>query len=308
MATFDPDEAGKRADELIASGKTATDVAPEDLDIDGLNATGGENDDASGGEDFEHKYNVLQGKYNAEVTRLQEALSSALLERERLAARPTTDPVRAAVESKTGELEERIALLQAEYPNMFIGIDALITQKVTESIKPVQSAVENVAATTAKTERERYLETLDRSLPKWREVNRSPEFMEWLKQADRYTSVEKRSLLGQAYNSFNVETTKAFFEDFAKEKGLDLGVAASVDATPAMETHLLKREASFDISPTPAPGGAKPGGGKPTGIIQRADIETFYKDRAMGRFSGTEEEAVKTEARILRAVQEGRVR
>lgn len=316
--SFDPDKAGEAADKII-TGNTGSDpgggdpdLTPDDIDVAALTNDGaGEDDDPAAGVtskegDFEHKYNVLQGKYNAEIGRLQDALSTALLEKERMASRPETDPVRAMVDQRAADIEADITALQDEYPNLFRGLDALLTKKLTESLQPVRAEVANVAAVSAKTERERYLDALDTALAGWRDINVMADFKAWLELPDRYTGAPKKALLGQAYNSFNVESTKAFFEDFAREKGIELKPGATTATTAKPGQTAPKRGGSFDIAPTTT--GAPLNQQNQQGPVSRADIEQFYKDRAMGRFAGTEEDAVKYEAKIMKAVQDGKVR
>jgi hypothetical protein len=303
--SFDPDEAGKKADELIAAGKTSSDdIAPDDIDVDGLDES---DEDAPGDkgkeENFKHKYEVLQGKYNTEIPRLQAELSAALIEKERLANRGVDDPIKKAVDTKVDELEEEIKGLQEEYPNLFKGFDALITKRVNESLRPLQSTVDTVVESSARSEHQKYLDSLDRDMPAWRDINKSPEFKEWLNIKDRYSGVERLGLLSNAYRAFNVTLTKAFFEDFANEKGIKL----EGNSAPNVEVHARKREDSFDITPSGAPSNAAPKGNK-TGGVTREDIQTLYKDRATGRFVGTEEDFLKAEAKIFKAMQEGRVR
>jgi hypothetical protein len=304
------EDAGKRADELIAAGKTGSDdLTPDDLDLEALSDSEDQDQEDPDSEAWKHKYSVLQGKYNAEIGRLQDALSTTLLEKERLAARGTGDPIKEAVDRKVSDLEEQIAYIKEEYPNMFEGISALIDQKVSagiaEGLKPLATTVASVSAGQVRSDQEKYFESLDNDIGGWREINKSPKFLQWLQEADRYTGASRHELLSRAYNSMNVASTKAFFEDFAKESGMEITI--DTEKPPKMEVHARKSESSFDISPTSTSGRVDP---KPPkgNLVLRADIETFYKDRAMGRFAGTEEDAAKTEARILKAVQEGNVR
>ena len=308
MGNFNPDAVGSEADKLIAKAAEGSDINPEDLELGNDLPEDDPPPDGGDPEDFEHKYKVLQGKYNAEVGRLTEALSSALMDKERLSSRPPSDPARQAVEGRVDELEDKIKYIREEYPNLADGIDALMDRKLNAALdaklRPLQTSVASVTAGQVRSDREKYFEDLDRTLKGWRDINKSPKFLKWLEEEDRYTGQPRAALIRGAFDSFNTKATMAFFEDFAKESGMDIVLEGGA---PQMEVHKKKSEDRFDITPNTGGGRIDPKGQKGN-FVSRDEIETFYKDRAMGRFAGTEEEAAKIEGRLLKAVQEGRVR
>lgn len=245
-------------------------------------------------DDFKHKYDVLQGKYNAEMGRMNTMLSAAMLEKERLAAQVATPP--AATSFSDDVLiggDEDIEFLRSQYPDAYRGIEALVKKTSSELLKPV---AEGMAKTAADIRTERYLKDLDDRLPDWRKINDDPVFVDWLNRPDRYTGATKFQLIRDAFSKGDSTRTLAFFEDFLHDAN-----AGSPPPPPPPQ-----RQADTDIYPNSSPNPAPPAGEK--GIVYRADIDRFYKDRATGRFMGSEEDAAKIESRFFRAVKENKVR
>jgi hypothetical protein len=253
---------------------------------------------------FKHKYDVLQGKYNAETSR-QDAMITQLL-REKATAELEAENLRVSVRdpykpSDQDSFETEISKLESEFPSLTGGIKALIDKIVKEKIKPTEDRIESATNLSAKTAYDSFLRELDGAMSDWRTINVDPEFTAWLSEPDRYTGAAKMDLLKGAYSNMSVPQTLAFFEDFAASKGSGGGSQAldTGNSNPAPTTRK-------GIAPTNA-GGNLTSDTTPA-TITRADIANFYKLRAVDRWNGTEEEAAKYEARILKAVKEKKVR
>lgn len=286
------DEMGELADKLITEGRDQDD---EDIDIDDEDAPDADDDyltiedEPAVTEDFEQKYNVLKGKYDAETQRMTQMLSQTMAEKEALRLKfEANAPVR---KEDTFDSDPDIQNIITEYPSLAKGIEKLASKIVAEKIKKTEAAV---SERLNKTELDTYHSQLDAKVKDWRKINADPKFMEWLQVRDRYTGATRHELLMHSFNNFDAETSATFFSDYAKEKGL-----AVQSKKNAKETNMALDTAGNDLPPQ---------GGKKTGYISRADITQFYRDRAMGKFQGSEETAAKIEARILRAVKEGKVR
>ena len=251
---------------------------------------------------FEHKYNVLQGKYNAETGRLNTMLSAVFTEKEQLQAQLNTAPAPANPFSDDTVIagDQDIEFLKAQYPDAYPGIEALVAKRTAEIVKPVADTVASTAATMAKTEGDRYFETLDGKVNDWRTINNSPEFIAWLNTRDRYTGATKHQLLRDAFYKRDVERSATFFEDYLRETGA--APASNQPPPPPRSRQFVDTDAYPNNSGNPAPSTSE------KGIVHRSDIDRFYKDRATGQFIGTEDDAAKIESRFFRAIKEGKVR
>lgn len=287
------DEMGKFADDLITG--SGQDTKEDDIDLE---------DDDSGAdddyltidddpivpeEDFEHKYNVLKGKYDAETSRMTQMLSQTMAEKETLRLKAEANaPVR---REDTFDDDPNIQSIITEYPSLAKGIEALTNKIVASKLRQSEQVV---AERLAKTDRETYDTKLDAQVKDWRKINTDPKFLEWLQTRDRYTGATRHQLLLHALDQFDADTSANFFKDYMKETG-----AKAQSKQEAKELNMGLDNAGNDV-----PVGA----GKKTGYISKNDITQFYRDRAMGKFTGSDDEAAKIEARILRAVRDGKVR
>ncbi len=315
------EEAGQLADELIKAqsgnnmvqdeihddslpddSEIPLDETPEDEDEFNLDKL---NEEIPGLEtpspdDWEHKYQVLQGKYNTEIPRLSDMLSKQMEDNQKLTARiealeqrrqPELDDSQGAGETSDDDLKT----LAEQYPALYKGILAAAKQEASKASKKVEGKVDTIARDYQAERKLKYYKDLTDSVPNWEKINAHPVFIKWLNERDRYSGQTKQNLLNNAFNGNDVSTTVTFFTDFMKEKGIRNSNSQVRDAD--------------EIAPSGSSAGTggrivRPG----LTTITRAVIDKFYSDRARGRFSGTEEEARKFEARIMQAVRDGKVK
>lgn len=255
-------------------------------------------------EDYKHKYEVLKGKYDAEVPRLNQRLNETLklvdeLRQELLTLRQAKAQEEQRPPSKQSILEAlkqdpNIQFISHEYPDVWKGVESAIS-KVTEytigEIAKLQEKLSNTESRAIKTERDRFYDTLDLLCKDWESINVSPEFEAWLEVKDRYTGKTRRQLLLDAYNNFDAHTAANFFNDFLSEqKRIKEKPKETLNVAPKAKP-----------SPTPEP---KAG----VEYIDALEIEKFYRDLNNGLYRGREEEARKLEAKYEKAMVEGRIR
>lgn len=256
-------------------------------------------------DDFEQKYRVLQGKYTAELERMNSLLSSTLSERERLAAELDNIKSSKRLEEEPN-FEDDLEVLQSEYPTIAKGVKALLSKELSARIAKTEGMVSNLAETTSRVVEDKYISGLDSKVPYWRQVKDDERFAKWLAANDRYTGQPRYNLLVGADRSRNVDLVAAFYEDFAREAGMVGNESDASQSNPSAATRTKSQNYNQPISPStvgnPAPSTAS------KGFITRAEISQFYRDRALGKYNGTEEDAAKMEGRIMKAVREGKVR
>jgi len=252
-------------------------------------------------EDYEHKFNVLQGKYNAEVPAMAYELAQARQEIKEL-KKPKEEP---KVEPKVDlESNEKIKAFNTEYPDVVDAVK-LITNimlderlgRVDEKISKVEKTVGTVTETFGQNERERFKTDLDTDTDvgkEWRAMNKDPEFIRSLQGNDIYTGRTKNELLQDAWNRMDRAATLQFFKDFKATK----------PSRPAPTSKVKKDVDPMKIDP-PRGGSGGPDvdaieKGKATATL--AEIDKFYKDSAAGLYRGREAEFEKEERRLLKAI------
>ncbi len=278
---------------------------------------------------FEQKYKVLQGKYNAEVPRLQRTVneqSTAISElRQQLTATqsmlasfgqnrgaaPGAAPPAPAGNGKLVKDEE-----VREYGEDLTDFIRRVAQdsvmpEVSRRMQPMQQQVEqarNVAGQvmqqTAQTAQEKMFALLDAQVDGWRQQNEDGQFLEWLQLPDTYSGVARIDLLKQAYERYDGPRVVAFFRGYRNEHAV---VTPPPAAAP--EPGAPQRKLEDFVTPGAAKAGTtvtQEGAGKR--IWTQAEIKRFYDECTAGKFKTNPERRKQLESDIVSAAREGRVR
>lgn len=283
-------------------------------------------------EGWEHKYRVLQGKYNAEVPRLQHQVNeqSTVIEQLRQQMTATQGMLSAFAQNRVAAPGSQSSapaapsrLVKDEEVKEFgedltdfikrVAQDAILPA-VEQRLQPVQQQVAEMRGVSEEDRRralqaahEQLVATLDREIPDWRQQNNDPLFLEWLTQADSYSGVTRKALLTQAYEGFDAPRVIAFFRGYRNENAVVTPPAGA--AAPAPQPGASQRTLDDFVAPgAPKPGttSAPNGAGKRTWT--QAEIQHFYTAAAAGQFRNNKQRRDEIEREIHAAVTEGRVR
>jgi DNA uptake protein ComE-like DNA-binding protein len=242
-------------------------------------------------EDWKQKYYVLKGKYDAEVPRLVHELGELKSAVKDLQTKPA--PEKKAEETQDDLLgDPSIKYLHDEYPDVFNALVAFNKKTGTpkQGIDPsVEERISRVEQSTVRTVEERFVNDLNKFVPDWESINQDP-----------LTGYSRFSLATAAQNSLNGKRVAAFYNGFKKSFGIETD--SDEEKTPPA--------GKKDMSKYVAPGTSKSGQvstQQNDGTITREFINKFYKDSAAGRYEGRTDEANKIEAKINKALVEGRI-
>lgn len=280
---------------------------------------------------WEQKYRVLQGKYNAEVPRLQRLTNeqgTAITElRQQLVATQTmlatlgqkqgAAPAAATpAPAGNGKLvkDEEVREYGEDLTDYIrrVAQDAIMP-KVSEQMQPMRQQVEqarNVAGQvmqrTAQTDQEKMFALLDAQVEGWQQQNEDGQFLEWLQLPDTYSGVKRMDLLKQAYERYDGPRVVAFFKGYRNEHAVVTPPAAAAPAQGAPQ-----RKLEEFVAPGTARAGStvtQDGAGKR--IWTQAEIKQFYDDCAAGKYRTPKavERKLQIEQDIFAASREGRVR
>jgi hypothetical protein len=256
---------------------------------------------AKGGEEtFEKRYKVLQGKYNAEVPRLQKQLREANDKEAELRQRLTNlETLVASMKDKPAKEEstpvpESISQEEIEQfgPDLIDVVRRVVRQEsgviLDKRLKPVEENVkqvsENVASTTetvAQSDRRRMFDELQDAVPNWQQQNEDPDFLTWLEEEDPYSGMTRQSLLVNALKANNSTRVIALFRGFQQENAVVTPDDQESEKAPSKEDSESPDELNDLVAPgTPKTGttGAQDESGK--GMIwTRRDIEQFTAEK-----------------------------
>jgi hypothetical protein len=277
--------------------------------------------------DWEHKFKVLQGKYNAEVPRLQKQLQQSQGDNQEMRQRMLNlegmvasmkmlneaPPEPEKPKGPTISDEEReqfgddlIDLIQR------VSLNATLPE-IESHLKPLEGRVKQVdekVATSQKTmaesKRQQVFDRLAAAVPDWETQNEDENFLNWLDQDEGLTGRPRAYFLTEAMKVNDADTVIKYFTSFQSEN------AAATPAEPAPEK---KPEPQVKLDELTAPGTPQTGTASAPNesgkrVWTRADIAQFYADRNefVKKGKPIPKEMQKLEKDIFAAQAEGRVR
>lgn len=265
--------------------------------------------------DWEQKYRTLDGKYTAEVPRLQRensqlmAQASAMEERlKALEAAPAPDEPAPTIKDiekllKQEEIddygEDMISVVKRAARDE-IAPELKKLREENEKLRGNLGHVEEVITTTNKNT---LFTDMDKAVPTWREINTDAKFLDWLGQPDVYSGITRQELLTKAFEAQNATQVAKFFKGYLQEQTpVTPGTTETQVVAPAGETNL-----DTLVAPGRPKGSTDTSGARSEFIWSEATINDFYRDVQKGLFKDREPEKVKLERDIFSAMKEGRV-
>ena len=283
--------------------------------------------------DWQHKFNVLQGKYNAEVPRLHEQnrelstriqnMQSQLTATQGMLASLGTAGAPPVLQgnSAQGSLvkPEEIREFGADLHDFIqrAARDAVlpaVEQTVQRQVGPVAQQVQqlgagfqNVAQAQALSAEDRFYTALEQAAPGYEQVNNTNAFADWLAVRDPYSGATRGDMLSHAFQNLDAPRVAAFFNGFRNEHAVvtpnDPATPTGQSPTPAVS---LVSMAAPGIGIGGPPASAPNEAGKR--FYTQADVQLFYEQRRRGVYKGREAEADALERDMFRAQRDGRIR
>jgi DNA repair exonuclease SbcCD ATPase subunit len=253
-------------------------------------------------DDWEQRYKTLQGKYNAQVPRLQQDIrrlqeSLSALENEKA-------QLQKAAETKPDDFQGQSTLDKeafAEYGEDF-GTLVDTIQKLEQRNAALSDEVQRLSGDVTQDRQAKAQEAYDRYLRdvtdrvaalggNLTQLDSSPQFLNWLRQYPEGEAESRHAKLQRAESVKDVSATVEIFQEYL---GGTAPPAAPASTPPNMQP---------PSGPPAHPPTARPEGKMWT----RTEISKFYADKVKGVYEGRDEEAAQIEADIHAAPGEGRV-
>jgi len=259
---------------------------------------------------WKHRFLAMQGRYNATtktIGEMQEQMSQ--LGQELMFAQQ-----RAAPTPKQTPRHTQNYLTEADVENY--GPDLLdVTQRAAlQAVAPQLQEVEQQNAALRKQlaveARRRLDQTVEVSVPNYKEIDRNPRWHRWLLGVDVLSGRVRQQLLNEAISAASAPRVISFFRGFMQDEA----ATGHVETAPQAQQPAAPREAAIPLSSLAAPGRARPATGGDTGyppdkpIYTRAQIANLYRMHQKGAYVGREAEWNRQDADIIAAGREGRIR
>lgn len=285
-----------------------------------------------GAEDFRQKYLVLKGKYDTELPDIRRRLKAAEERNDDLRAllgnlsarepepvaspapapRSTVQPLDFKPVSEDEEKNFGKDYLDAAARAAMQRLDPVV-RSMAEQIETLKGelAKTTTAARTAQQSTQRMTEAqafqrLAQEVPEYETINTSEAYIAWLNEKDRFSGVPRHRLLSAAWHRGDIETVVQFFKAFKAEY-----VGVNEDGSTEQDTQRPPARRPVDKSTLVGPGRGRSASrnGTQQDKIQwtNADISTFFRDVATGRYKDNPAERERLERDIFDAQSENRV-
>jgi hypothetical protein len=209
---------------------------------------------------YKNKYDVLKGKYDAEVPALQGQIQSLQLVVSQM--QQTLETQAAAASASPARVETGIKALNPEdyeeygegIVSLAKGFNALLNQNeqlVAQMQKPATSSdlvqrTERLESALQQSAEERYYDDLTRAVPDWRTINRSGAFDQWLREIDPISMAARMDILQYAASNFNAKQVINIFNQFKADSGM---VQAPGKSAPAPNVPVENEHLSGQVMP-----------------------------------------------------------
>lgn len=250
---------------------------------------------------WKHKFETLQGKYNAEVPRLNSQLVDLTSQVAKLAAEkilppaPPTPPA-PVVTDKDRETfgPDLVEMIERVSRTATAPLESTIRELQAENAK-LKGSVGEVTQHQTLTAKDIFERKLDGMCPDWQALNVDAGFIAWLQGVDPIYGLPRQEALNVAANNGDAQRTAVIFN------------AYKATLTPAPEQLTPEQELQNQVAPARTRSSVPPAGNpSDTKIFTQDEITRFYDAYRRGHISGPEAEA--TEKAIHAAVTEGRIR
>jgi hypothetical protein len=196
---------------------------------------------------WEHKYLVLQGKYNSDIGRLNEQVETLTGTITGLTKALETQPA-AAASSQDGSISEPapagnpiIDLMDVaeferygdEFGKMATALNAVIDHisktpaaSSSAAAPELEQRLQRVEHTTFKSAEETFFEKLKDAIPNYDTLNKNPALPGWLAEQDPVSMYVRKDMIDFAFKSLNAPQAIAILTQFARENNIEIPSAA----------------------------------------------------------------------------------
>ena len=247
---------------------------------------------------WKHRFDVIQGKYNAETGRMNEQLSFLRGQVEELKDRPASQTINES-QSVTEILDE----LEDQYGSDFTGaldkrISKAVKQQVQEVVNGFQQDLTNVKQTQAVSEQTMFEDVVDKLSPSWRSLNVSPEFVSWVQNStESFSGVSFQDILIDSYNRRDATKIAKIFNTYEQIKNKNGTRPTGTKADASQLVSPPKRGSSTNAT-------IENNSGQ---VFTQAQVTDFYTNLSQGAYKGKDTWIQSMKAEIHKANAEGRI-
>lgn len=268
-------------------------------------------------DNWELKYRTLQGKYDAEIPRMQQQLRelaaqnvsyqqllSNLNSSNQQAPVQGTQPVQKLTTDKdvTDYGADTIDLIRRVTREELSPIIARLEGQLSHFGSQMTNQVQQVQSRQILTAEQTFFMQLGQAVPDWRTVNADPRFRAWLAEVDNLTGITRQTYLDDARQNLDVNRVANIFSKWRSEAGSAPASQPAPKVNPASE---LERQIAPGKSRTDGAPPTNPNANKRTWT--RDEISKYYDEVRRGVYNTRKQERDQIERDIFEAQRDGRI-
>lgn len=255
-------------------------------------------------DEYRKKYEVLQGKYNAEVPRLHEQLreataqiQQALAELNALKSAPPPQPPAPPQPDNDAEVfgEDIVEAIDRRAEQRARKLVEAELAKVNSYVKSLEDRLSGVSTQVTLTAQDRFLKTLGENVPDYEQLNTDPGFLGWLGEVDPVYGLPRQEALNAAAKNLDAARVSTIFLAYKQLTGKQVEQAAAQSTRQELERQVAPPTAR--TAPPQAPAGRVWTAAEYQAALDPRNIAKLGREAADRLFSEAEQ-----------ALAEGRVR
>lgn len=249
-------------------------------------------------ESWEQKYKVLQGKYNAEIPRLQQQVKDLQEHNQALQQQLQQAPANTgeAPPAPTGDLN--LEPIREDFGDDFVKpIEQMAqrNQQLESSLQQMQQRLEQLEGTQKQDREQDFWDELERAVADWRTINADQAFHSWLAEVEPKAGKTRQEMLDEAANALNANRVIAIFNEF-KQGQQTQGQSRQQERQRSMEAQVEPASTPSNTTPDQKP------------VYAHSDIQRWYDDAAKKLMPDKKpDEYKKWDYEFTQAYAEGRV-
>lgn len=238
--------------------------------------------------ELKRQYEALEKRYNQEILRFNKEIG----EKEKELKKSKKDLINSQIELSSLNGHSEVLEFKRTHPLAYEAVAKMLnvhTSRLQSAVLDgLEKKIDELRGFKEKALESLFQEFLSQKEPEWKAIMETTEFKNWLQGRECYTNELRKDLLEKAFRSFDVQRAADFFKDYAHQKSQKLKGCKHyirVEKKPCEKIYDNIEE----------------------GTITEKKVQKFYNDLAVGKYSGREQEAMKIEEKIAKALRNRKI-
>lgn len=248
---------------------------------------------------WEHRFNVIQGKYNAELPPLRQKIQALTAELEQLkvngSAGTGNEKADAIANRLASELtEDELELVGSDLAGVISKLVESKTGHLASELEQMKAKEQQQNEDHMKALQKAFMDQVSAAIPNWQQLQSTPDGEKWLRSSNGRGGINNDDVVAAA-NNLDAETVIRLYRQMEQDVGSGAVPSQQVQNPGGIPAHKVQPQQSR----------ATTAQSQNLQTWSTADIKQFYQDKMNGRY--TPEEAAALERDIFDAQRQGRI-